>query len=309
MSDIDDIATAWVVRSASGTMDAAEKAELDAWLQADLRHQGAYFRAEGAWFMLQRANVQNAGVDQPESRRTRRAWLIGAGTLALAGVGAAVAFFGLNGPTTIETKVGEQRKIQLADKSFVSLNTDSRVDVQLSRQRRDIQLAKGEAWFEVAKDPGRPFVVSVGTVEARAVGTAFSVRRFTSGAQVLVTEGVVEVTRQAHKIALRVGDGAFVPFDGAPVVVSHDPDRVLDALAWRDGDIVLDEESLQQAALEFNRYNARKIVIADPSLQAEKLVGRFRLNQPDVFVKSVQDALNVEVRTEDDLIIISRTMR
>jgi transmembrane sensor len=74
----------------------------------------------------------------------------------------------------------------------MTINSASELTVRMAKGSREIEIAQGEAWFDVAKDASRPFIVTAGKVRARAVGTAFSVRRRETGVEVLVTEGVVE---------------------------------------------------------------------------------------------------------------------
>jgi transmembrane sensor len=159
-------------------------------------------------------------------------------------------------------------------------------------------LLRGEAWFEVAKDTSRPFVVSAGRARVRAVGTAFSVRRHDMGTEVLVTEGTVEtwmVGAADAKIRLTAGKKAFVS-DGAPAQVATAASGEIDrSLAWRQGQIALGGETLAYAVEEFNRYNERKVVIADSRLAAEKLVGQFRANQPEAFARAVAGTLGATV--------------
>ena len=92
------------------------------------------------------------------------------------------------------TDIGEQYRTALADGSLVELNTATRVAVDLTPEERDIHLRKGEAVFEVAKDPSRPFVVKTPLADVRAIGTVFAVRT-ENGLEVAVSEGVVSVER------------------------------------------------------------------------------------------------------------------
>lgn len=325
MSAIDDQASAYIAARASGDWSEVDQAALTAWLDADTRHQGAFFRAEAAWAMLNRASVMGAGVD-PETvlldndpfepaenvafasstRPTRRHVLMGGGVIAASVAGAALAL-PLLGRHHLQTEVGELRKVPLKDRSVASVNTNSALDVRLSEKRRDVRLIKGEAWFQVAKDANRPFVVEADTVRARAVGTAFGVRRYPDGADVMVSEGVVEVwNAQAPDTPVRVEAGAkvFVPYAPQTLRAVYAPDVVDRGLAWREGQIALDNDSLAHAAAEFNRYNSRKIVIADPALGDKMLVGWFRADQPDTFARAVQLALNAPVDMTDDRIVI-----
>lgn len=329
MSAIDDQASAFVAARASGHWDDAQQTALDQWLAEDTRHQGAFFRAEATFAMLDRARVMGAGVRpedisitpfappfEPEiipvvSRRssppTRRHLLKAGGLLAATATGAALLLPVVAGRQQLKTQVGELRKVPLKDNSVASVNTDSALDIALTDTRRDIRLVKGEAWFQVAKDKERPFVVAADTVRARAVGTAFGVRRFETGAEVMVSEGVVEVwNAQTPDTPVRVEAGAkvFVPYTPQPLKTEFAPDIIDRKLAWRDGQIALDNDSLSRAVAEFNRYNSRKIVIADPTLSDEKLVGWFRADQPDTFARAVHVALNAPVRIDEDRIVI-----
>jgi transmembrane sensor len=207
---------------------------------------------------------------------------------------------------SFETGRGELRKVPLTDRSLAAINTDSRIDVAMSPRRRDVHLIKGEAWFEVARNPDAPFVVSAGDIRVRAVGTAFSVRRRDDGADVLVTEGVVEtwsVREPEKKTRLTAGDQAFVA-DAAKVATAYEPDEVTRRLAWRERKIILREETLSDAVAEFNRYNEQQIVIADPSLAGLKLVGGFDVDQPEAFARSVHAASDAPVSIRADRIII-----
>lgn len=319
MSPIDQTAAEWVARRYSGRQDAGDAAAFQAWHDADPRHAGAYLRAEAAWVLLDRSQVLTHGdgdaedilsspiVAAPVRKRpepTRRAVLMGTVAASIA-----VLFGGawyLRSRLSFETGRGELRKVPLADRSLAAINTDSRIDVAMNPRRRDVQLVKGEAWFEVAKNPDAPFVVAAGDIRVRAVGTAFSVRRRDGGADVLVTEGVVEtwsVREPGKTTRLIAGDQAFVA-DAAKVDTAYEPDEVTRKLAWRERKIILREESLSDAVEEFNRYNETQIVIADPALGRLKLVGGFDVDRPEDFARSVHAASDAPVSIRADRIII-----
>ena len=324
---IDMLAAGWVARRSAGLCAEDEQA-FQAWYAADRRHQGAFLRAEAAWTLLDRAQVLAHGqvsaddLDQalrepeapiladrpPPSRQTRTRRAVMGGAIAAAVGGAAVTTgYVLTRPQSLTTARGELRNVPLADRSMAAINTDSRIDVDMSATLRHIQLVKGEAWFEVMKNPDAPFVVSAGDVRVRAVGTAFSVRRHDNGADVLVTEGVVEawnVKDKDKRLSLVAGAAAFVPYTPAEAAVAMAPQDVNRRLAWRSREIILQRDSLQSAVAEFNRYNDRQIVIADPALDRAQLVGGFAVDQPDIFARAVHATLNVPVTIEDQKITI-----
>ncbi len=319
---IDIEAADWVVRLNKGRVADETVALFDQWYAADTRHQGAYLRAEAAWMMLDRAQVMSHGdavqangtlrhsQAKYQTLRTRR-FLLGAGAAASMAAAVGVGFV-LKSRLSFATGMGELRKVPLADRSLAAVNTDSQIDVAMTDHIRHVQLVKGEAWFEVAKNPDAPFVVSAGDVRVRALGTAFSVRRHKGGVDVLVTEGTVEVWNvkdMAKRVSLTAGAEAFVSesfVSGAAqsVAVSYQPEQVERKLAWREREIILNDETLADAVAEFNRYNSRQIVISDPALNSQKFVGGFQVDQPDSFARAVHTALGVPVSISDDRIQI-----
>lgn len=176
---------------------------------------------------------------------------------------------------------------------------------------REVTLTRGEAWFKVAHDKARPFIVSAGRIRVRAVGTAFSVRRHDDGADVQVTEGVVETWtagEEDRKVQVAAGSKAFVA-EYEPPKTSEASADIERSLAWRAGQIVLEGETLDQAVAQFNRYNAKKLVISDSDLAAEKLVGQFRATEPDTFADAVVTTLGATIKENGDTIELSRKRR
>lgn len=315
---IDDRAAEWVARIDRAGDDAGVHAELEVWLGDDARRRGAYFRAQAAWAMLDRASVLGAGqgyapneAPEPSARLTRRRMLWGGGAIA-AGVAISVTGFGLfsSPDQRIATALGEIRRVPLHDGSFAAVNTETTLDVTLKPKVRRVAIAQGEAWFQVAKDRTRPFIVEAGEVRVKAIGTAFAVRLAGNGVDVQVTEGVVEVWRVGDEANVRrvaAGARTFVSAaaGAAPAVVtaSAEIDR---ALSWRSGQLVFDGDTVAEAAAEFNRYNQIKIEIADPALGQEKMIGRFRTNEPDAFVRAAAALLDARADAQADRIILSR---
>jgi transmembrane sensor len=308
-ADIEAQAVRWVVRADQGELTGADRAERDAWLASDPRRQGAYVRAEAAWTMLDRAKALNGGSVEsvsPDRRNVGRRGL-------LAGLGAAVAACAaiVVVPRLLSarygTAVGEIRRVPLSDGSMAAINTDTVLDVTMRPKLRQVKLDKGEAWFQVAKDPQRPFVVESGPVRVRAVGTAFSVRRRDGGCEVLVTEGVVETWSNdvgATPRRVKAGERIFVSDEVGPATPAVAPIDITRNLAWREGQIVLDGEAFAAAAAEFNRYNDRKIVIADGAMADEKLVGWFRTNEPESFARAAAGSFGGKVTVRGEVILV-----
>jgi transmembrane sensor len=315
----------------AGPLTPAAQAELDCWLAQDERHQGALFRATVAWRMLDRASVlgspaaelqvavadltaHRVGEDAEVGHKGvgRRGFLWGGGAIAASLIATAVGWrmtisdMAMPGQR-VQTARGEIRRVSLADGSRATLNTDSSLAIHLGKTSRKMSLDSGEAWFEVANDARRPFVVAAGEVRARAVGTAFSVHRVTGGAEIRVTEGTVEVWVAGREDRRRVDAGAhaFVAEVTGPQQPVADAPANERKLAWRDGALSFEGDPLGAAAAEFNRYNRVTLTI-DPALAGEKIVGRFHLDEPGEFARAVSIALDTNITREGDTIHIAR---
>jgi transmembrane sensor len=311
MSKADTEAMEWVVRQAGRELDPQEQARFEAWFDAHPAHPGAYLRARAIERALEKLTPEDSvrpsqetvhnGLDAKSFRllHARRRFLVsGAAAAGIAAVAAGVYESRTLGARVLATDKGEFRKVQLADRSAVSINGGSRIEVRLGADERRIALTQGEAWFEVAKDKTKPFVVEAGGVLVRAVGTAFAVRRCSGGVDVVVTEGVVEVWSEqgtAPRRRLSAGEHAYVAERAAAIAVAREPGEVERRLAWREGLLVFRDQSLADAAAEFNRYNERTIVIHDPRLLARKFVGQYRIDQPERFADDVHTLLGVPV--------------
>ncbi|CAN7464236.1 FecR domain-containing protein [Pseudoduganella sp. LjRoot289] len=320
MSTIDNEALQWVICQTRGALDDAERAAFDAWYAADIRHQGAYLRARAINRALDQAQIQKtlrprlerlalewagASWNQANSRRTfMKAGGAAAGIAALA---VAAVLRAAPDRAVLTTAKGEFRKVPLADKSVATINSGSRIELRLTQQKRQVSLTRGEAWFEVAKDKSKPFIVDTGEVLVRAVGTAFGVRRYANGAEVLVTEGTVEVWSKdgsAQKRLLTAGEHAFVDVHATEISVARQPREVERKLAWREGKLIFNNQTLSEAVADFNRYSPRKIIIVDPQLWNRKLVGQYQIDAPELFAKDVSTFLDVPIVITADKIMI-----
>jgi len=306
--EIDDEAADWAARIDGRELDADQDPGLQAWLAGDARRAGAFLRAQAAISFLDRGRaLARAETAVTPERPSRRALLTGAGGALAAGLAGGAVFL-TSRHQRLDTRLGEIRRVPLADGSLVAINTTTALDVTMKPKSRQVLLRRGEAWFQVAKDAERPFVVSAGRVRVRAVGTAFSVRRDGDGVDVMVTEGVVETWVEGQSgPRQRLAAGNRIQLVGytAPVM-AESPSEIERSLAWRNGEIALDGESLGDAASQFNRYNSRQIVIEDADLARERFVGLFRTNEPESFAAAVAATIGAKVSEDDKIIRLSR---
>ncbi|MEI9994192.1 MAG: FecR domain-containing protein [Rhizomicrobium sp.] len=306
-----DQAALWAAKSDAGPLHPGEQAELDAWLSEDVRHVGAFALASAHLTPLQQHDAPSRQAERPAF--SRRRVVLGGGIAAAAAGLAVVGRSALRyfGEERYATRVGEMRVVPLNDGSLISLNTQSEVVVRYSRNRRDIDLIQGEALFDVAKNTQRPFVVHAADTAVRAVGTSFTVRILPSQpVQILVKEGVVEVTRPDIPVAPPVrapaNTRAIAPVNAPIVAKPIETAEVERALAWRDGRIAFHGETLGVAADEFARYSDIRIRIDDPSIAEERIAGLFLAGDPIGFAHAVAVSFDLRVAVADNEVRLSR---
>jgi transmembrane sensor len=214
----------------------------------------------------------------------------------------------------------------MRDGSHVTLNTDSTIKVAFDEHERRIELERGEAFFEVAKDKSRPFVVNVGGKRIIAVGTQFSVRREGDEIQIIVTEGTVRyegVSRTGPVVEEQTSNsegskeliarkqillpaGTMARTDQGNVLLTKASIPMVEQnLTWRSGLLSFQETRLSDAVKEFNRYNTRKIVIRDPQIAGIKIGGIFGANAIDPFVHLLESGFAINATEQGDEIVLS----
>lgn len=303
---IDDIAAAWVVREDKGLLERDQLSARDNWLAADPRHRGAYVRAHAVFLRAGRASALGRGFGKDNdpvrsgasASRNRAGWFSVAATLLLAvlGFGVQQAFIKAHS-VDYRTELGEIQRVPLSDGSVLTLNSRTEVSVQYAENERRVILNKGEALVDVAKNPKRPFVVQTGGTEVVAVGTSFSViKRDSEAFEVLVNEGVVSIRQPnlgLRPLRVRANHAAIVKHGSKLSVKSLAEQSVQRRLAWREGLIFFEGDSLAEAAVEFSRYSDIRILIEDPAVAERRVVGVYSSADPEGFAKAVADSLGL----------------
>lgn len=291
MARADAEAAAWLARLQQDERTPQTEAAFQAWLRADPANEAAFARATDVWEMLPgAAAVRDAGgasvVPLPARRRAPRYVEMALAATVLAGLVAGGVYW-TSRPTVYETAVGEQQVKTLADGSRVSLNTDSRISVSYGGGVRHIALERGEAVFDVEHDPAHPFLVDAGGERVRALGTSFAVRRDPDGVRVTLIRGRVDVSHIGEaggpavvQAELTPGERATVLSGGGAVVDWPSVDAVT---AWRHGEVVFSNATLQAAADEINRYGPVKVVVRDAGVADLHVSGIFETNDPTEF--------------------------
>ena len=326
-SAIEQAAAEWILRHERGLTE-AEKAEFSRWIAADARHAPMYSALEETLALLhvaQREAAADAASRRPQIRpvaaataEPRLVRLPAWSWASVAAIAAAIALGFFLWPrfavpssaapdpaayqAEFSTAVGWPRTHTLPDGSKIRLNTDSQIEVRYGSATRNVRLVKGEAHFEVAKEPGRPFIVAAGSHRVQAVGTAFNVHLRTASVEVLVTEGRVKVdsaptnadrdTTVPPTPILVAGQKLVLPRE-ASLPISAAPTDVTSAqiaqdLAWREGRLEFTEATLAEIVAEMNRYSSHQLVIADPRLAGKPFGGTFPIGNHDLFVRLLE---------------------
>ncbi len=309
---LSDEAIDWTVRLGSGSATAADRAAFEQWRARSPAHAQA--AREAAALLSDAAHTQVAAEHRdivealcppPPARYGMSRRVVLAGGMAAASI-VAVASGGVIGPmsgllATHATRVGQRKRVELADGSIAWLNTATALSVDFSARQRRLTLHNGEALFEVAKDKARPFIVSSGGGEARAVGTVYSVRRRGALSDVVVSEGVVEVRNGAGLARLAAGQrvaygdeimGAIHPADGQA------------ATAWARGKLIFHKRPLASVAAELERYQSGRVIIVGDRLKQLQVTGVFDLDAPDVLLRSIAETASARVTRLPLLIVI-----
>ncbi len=303
----------WLIRHDRG-LTAAEQDEFHAWLAADPGHGETFARERATWReldLLAEWRPEHGTEPNPDLlARPHRAslrkifWLAplaAAACLTLVWFVSAL-FTAENNVAASTVATGYEKRI-LEDGSVIELNRGAAIVVAYTASERRVQLTRGEAHFTVAKTPARPVIVRAGTLEARAVGTAFNVRFAADAVEVLVTEGRVQLASPAvaESVAplpavaalplLMAGERIAVPFAptapaaAPPQVVAVSAAEMAHALAWQPALLDFSSRPLAEVVAEFNCRNTLQLVLADPSLATMPIVATFRSDNVDGFVR------------------------
>ncbi len=307
-------AGAWLIELESPDVTVERIAEWQQWMAADESNRHAYEALQFTWQKMDSLHtapwpndieVQTDGYVpsrsisawQSQTASTipaRRFAPLAAAAVAVVGFGAwlALPLFS-SAAMTVETGIGENRELQLSDGSRVFVGADSLLKASIDDNGRNLVLERGEAYFEVAKDPLRPFRVEAGGTDIVAVGTAFNVRRTGTQVVVAVSEGEVAVDNERLKAGQQLVTASArktSPVESvAPAAVA----------SWREGRLQFSGEPLSSVVIDINRYSAQQIVISDPAIADLRVTGTVSAGNITSWLKSLEKSLPVQVTTDD----------
>ena len=340
-------AARWIVRLDGGSPDEETIDSFSSWLQQDKRHRASFVALANLWGNMDSLStlanlipLNETGLTHSASGTSPAVAMKYRYAVALAGIFAVISvsvLFGIGGnrgfqaesravhEVVYQTAVGSQEEFQLPDKSVINLNTDTQVLVSYNENQRNIVLQKGEAYFQVSDDPRRPFSVFVGQGKVVAVGTAFNIRMSDDLVRVIVTDGKVEVfpsvvdagaqeapsgdrIESAYEDRIFLTEGNSVEFDSEIKTMDMiDPEDMDHGLAWQQGMISFEGESLEAAINEINRYTSTRIVITDAEIRKIRVGGYFKTGETETMLDAFESIFGLQVtHVSEDLIHISR---
>jgi len=316
-SEIDAQAADFLVRRANRPRwTEKDAAELEAWLSGSLAHQTAFWRLESVWERANRLDAlrQLPARPTPTPALPRRRFLF----LGLAASVAVVAIISVStnilvtSPriTTYATPIGGRETIHLADGSQIDLNTDTVLRTRFQNGQRSAELVKGEALFQIKHDADHPFVVSAAGHTVTDLGTKFLVRDDGDRLKVALIEGSAELSTNSNsaqgKVAVLMPGDVAVATPKTLSVTRKTSAELHNDLSWNRGVLIFYRATLFDVAREYNRYNQRKIIIADDVAGARVINATLPSTDVAAFARMAKNFLGLNVEEHEREIVISR---
>lgn len=282
---VEEQAALWVARLQSADASVADRAACAAWCAADPAHQQAYAAFRDLWTRM-------AAIPEPPPRRVARA---GAALLFCAGLALVGPRLWLELRADAIAPTGQILHLTLPDGSLLDLDSGSAVALDFGGTRREVHVLRGTVFAEVRPDPAHPFVVTAGPIRARALGTRYG----TNAQGVTVTEGRVETRTPQGAVVLGAGESAALGPDGLQKAPA-DPD----ALAWRQGRLVVSGRPLAEVVGTLARYHTGRVLLLDPAAAARPVSGVFDLTDADHALDLLADSLALRVTRLPGLVVL-----
>lgn len=299
-----EMAADWCVRLHFEECSAADRAAFLRWYHADPAHALEYANMCRVWQVSEQLPERATGRRRWPPLARAAAVLLALGTVWSAGwaggmLPGSVRYFGAE---------ELRRQVQLPDRSLVELNRRTGLLYLGYRDQRQLRLRDGEAFFDVQRDPDRPFVINTENARIRVTGTHFNVWTAPQQSSVTVAEGTVLVSRGedgegANQGAeLTAGLQAEVRPGRAPQLRRVDPAR---ATAWRNGKLILDDISLREAIPQINRYLDVPLQLDGSDIAELRLGGIYDVAEMGRLVAALPRILPLKLHRGDGVIILS----
>ncbi len=314
-----DIAIDWLVRLQRSTVSPADWLAFDAWLLASEHHAQTYDAALALDLQLASYEPETIQATPLPSRPLNMS--IGPKTWRWPVMGAALASLliaaGLIWQSQVQvppeaayaTAIGAHKTVILSDGSRIDLNTASRLTVDFDRSRRQVRMKDAEAYFDVAKDPRRPFVIEAGHSQIQVVGTAFDVKNRDGQLVVSVERGIVDVQPLPSTAAkhYRLRPGQALSYDQSTGLINDSLAQSGEASSWRTGRLIYRDQPLSVVVADLNRQFDRPIRLGDAQTGKVRLSGVLIVDTQTAMVKRLSALLPLKSSDKGDRIVL--TMR
>jgi len=293
---IGEQAMAWWVRCDAGPLSPEDRTAFDAWIAEDAAHRAAFDDASRLFGEVQ---AMWAGGAPAAKRRHWRA-------PALALLAASLAMFfwfdelSLLWRSDFRTGTGETRLVTLEDGSQVELAARSAIAVNYKGAQRRLGLLEGEAWFEVAPDPARPFVVDVAGGTVTALGTAFDIALERNHAEVSVAENRAVVESGGQNVI--VEEGRQSAFGAGAPITRPEPADLFKVTSWRRGRLIFEDQPLSEVLETLGRYH-HGYFFAAPSVRRQRVTGSFDATNPLGTIRALEASLNLHAAYFTDYLV------
>lgn len=305
----------WQARLSSDLIDDNQRREFEEWLAASPEHAAAWRAVNDFWTGLDAVSFEDINhtaeaevlsfpsTEADKPKRTFRKPILAMAASLLLTLGFAYQQLGYY-LADYRTDTGKQQLVLLADGSTVQLNTDSAISVDFSGQQRLITLHRGEAFFKVAADRMRPFVVDTAAGRVQALGTAFDVKLIDAAkAGVTVFEHAVKVTTVVGQTKESLGEARQMTFSRDDLGAAT-PVNLQRAGAWHLQRMVFQNKPLVEVVAELDRYRPGKIVIVNGAIDKLSITGVFDIGNTDVALQAIAESLPVTVRKITEKLVL-----
>lgn len=325
---VEEMAAEWFGLKRSGEMSDGEARAFETWLNQEPEHRAAYDNLEHYWLLATavRNDPQVLAMRDAAARRYggRRKWSLAAAAAAAMVMIAVIAGQWLGRPSSdahlvelpapmmrmesqdqvFRTAVGQTNTVLLPDGSTIMLDTDTVMRAILSDRERRMELDRGRAFFKVAKDRSRPFIVLAAGRTITATGTAFDVRADPRNFEVVLVEGRVRVESPRSPTADHPPQVAELT-PGSQLLANQERWTVAEAdlpkrTSWLHGRLTFDQEPLREVVAELNRYSERKIVLADEKVGEAPILGVFKAGDVKGFATALEEYRLARIVSETD---------
>lgn len=304
----------WMVLLTSECSRDADRSRFQRWLAIDPTHQQAWQETQTIWqhsqklTSLGRAHHPKSDSQPPINNRWQAAHFTSGLALAASVLLAIFVWFPeRNKPhqaVSYHSELAQTRDIHLPDGSIVTLGADSHIELYLTEQERRINLLRGEAFFDIAKDRQRPFIATSGVTQISVLGTRFNLNNFNNRTKVNVQSGLVAVKNLSSKQQVELAPGERVISDEAQL----SPVTRVDAQksgAWRKGLRVYFDAPLRDVVADFNRYSLRPLELSSDELGDLSLTAVFPTNDINTMIVSLREVLPITVTEQEQRILLS----